>query len=370
MQSRIFGRTGEEVSLLGVGGFHLLDITQRSVDLILNRYLDAGGNYIETSASYGDGESERRISRAVGGRRDEYLLATKVDERDRNGALKTLERSLINLQTDHIDVWFMHAVQEQEEAEAILAPGGALEAAEEARKTGKARFIGISGHGQPEGILSALRDYDFDCLMVPTNYYDRFNFPDIEGRLFPFAAEKGTTIIGMKALGDGYLWRSAGRAFRYAWSLPVSHVVAGINDPQMLEQDMAYAQIFTPMSEEEMWELFAAAPEYRNYVCRQCEVCPAEDGLPLRRIFELEGWYDRQMWDQVVLDPEDYCMRIRLGPWFGQGDLACETYSREGLGIDPNGDYSHLSWLCPFGLDIDAKLKLADAKLTRAWSLS
>lgn len=355
--------------MLGMGGFHLLEIPRRTVGLILNRYLDAGGNYIETSASYGDGESECRIAGAVGGRRDEFLLASKVDERDGIGAARTLERSLVNLATDRVDVWFMHAVQEKSDAEAILAPGGALEAAEDAKKAGKIRFVGISAHGQPVGILHALEHFEFDCLMVPTNYYDRFNFPDIEGRLFSLAAARDCAIIGMKVVGDGYLWRSAGRAFRYAWSLPLSHVVAGINDLEMLEQDLAFAEIFNPMSREEMWELFAMAPEYRNYVCRQCEACPAEEGISLKRIFELEGWYDRQMWDQVIVDPEDYSMRMRLGPWFGQQGLARDTYAQEGLSVDMDGDYSDLNWLCPFGLDIDAKLKLAHTKLSGSWSL-
>jgi hypothetical protein len=98
-------------------------------------------------------------------------------------------------------------------------------------------------------------------------------------------------------------------------------------------------------------------------------VCPAEDGLLLRRIFELEGWYDRQMWDNVIQDSQDYSMRMRLGSWFGQQELARDTYAREGLAIDRDRDYSDLSWLCPFGIDIDSKLKLADAKLTRTWSL-
>jgi predicted aldo/keto reductase-like oxidoreductase len=137
----------------------------------------------------------------------------------------------------------------------------------------------------------------------------------------------------------------------------------------MLEQDLAFAENFTPMSREEMWELYATAPEYRNYVCRQCEACPVEDGLPLKRIFELEGWYDRQMWDQVVLDPQDYSMRMRLGSWFGQQDLARSTYREEGIVVDAEADYSDLNWLCPFGIDIQKKLRVAHAKLSRIWSL-
>lgn len=121
---KTLGNTGEQVSILGIGGFHLLEIGLKTVEQILNRYLDAGGNYIESSQGYGDGVSEQRIGRLVSSRRKEFLLATKVDERDRQGALRILERSLRYLRTDHIDLWFMHAIQKQEDAERILGSGG------------------------------------------------------------------------------------------------------------------------------------------------------------------------------------------------------------------------------------------------------
>ena len=159
MQRRAFGTTGEEVSILGAGGFHLLEISTADAGRILNRYLDAGGNYIETVADYGNGASETKVARGVGGRREEYLLASKVVARDKAGAMALLERSLVNLHTDHLDVWYMHAVQDVATAKQILAPGGALEAAEQAKRDGKVRFIGISGHGQPVGLLHALQQY-------------------------------------------------------------------------------------------------------------------------------------------------------------------------------------------------------------------
>lgn len=369
MERRPLGQTGEEVSLLGAGGFHLLEIRTADAERILNRYLDAGGNFIETSASYGDGASETKIARSVGHRRDEFLLASKVDARDKQGALDTLERSLRMLNTDHLDIWFMHAVQDKENAERILAPGGALEAAEQAKRDGKVRFVGISGHGQPEGMLHALPRYHFDALMAPTNYYDHFSFPDVQRQLIPLAQQLGTAVIGMKAVGDGYLWRSAGVAFRYAWSLPVAMVVAGCNTLQMLEEDLAYAENFTPMSREEIDNLYETAPEFRHYICRQCPTCQVVAGLHLSRIFELEGWYDRQMWDGTVIDPEDYSLRVRLGSWFGQRELARETYAKEAVKIDPEADYSDLNGRCAHGIDIGRKLKIAHAKLTSEWDL-
>jgi len=365
MERRPFGQTGEQVSILGFGGFHLIEIIPDDAGALMNRYLDAGGNYIETAAEYGD--SELKVGRGVGHRRDEYLLATKVLPRDRDGAMAQLEDSLRRLRTDHVDVWFMHSVNDVTTADQILGPGGALEAAEQARRDGKVRFIGVTAHGQPMGLLHILPRYKFDAVMVAMNYYDHFNFPDIQDIIFPMVQMQGAALIGMKAVGDGYLWRSAARALRYVWSLPVSHVVAGINNREMLEADLASADAFTPMTHDEVKDLYAAAPEYRGYICRQCTNCRVRSGIHLSRIFELEGWYDRQMWDGVVINSEDFALRMRLKSWFGQARLAMETYAREAIQIDPDADYTDLNGQCAFGLDIDRKLKIAHAKLTGEW---
>jgi len=369
MHMRTLGRTGEQVSILGLGGFHLLEIGTGQANQILNQYLDEGGNYIETSASYGNGESERKIGRTVDNRRREFLLGTKVDERDRKGAMRTLEKSLHNLWTDSVDIWFMHAVQTEADAEQLLGPDGALEAAEQAKRQGKIRFVGISGHGQPFGLLKALQEVSFDVLMVPVNYYDRFNFPDVHTRLIPLAEKAGTAVMGMKALADGYLWRSADSAFRYAWTQPVSTVVAGCNTPEMLNNDVKLARSFSPMSEQELVDLFANAAEYRSYVCRQCDSCPAGDKLNLKRIFELEGWYDRQMWDGKVHTPEDYALRMRLGPWFGQQGAAQKAYAAEKLLPFPQADFGHLKNRCPYIQDLEKKLRMAHKKLISSWAL-
>ena len=365
MKKRNFGKTGEDVSVLGIGGFHLLEIEQKQVNSVLNRYLEAGGNYIETSSSYGDGASERKIARAVENRRDEYILATKTDFRRGDKALHDLDQSLINLETDHVDVWFMHAVQEETDADELLAPEGALKAAEKAREQGKIRFIATSGHGQPVGLLPLLREFPLDAIMVPINYYDRFNFPDVHEKLIPLAKEKGTAVIAMKAVGDGYLWRSADKAIRYALAQPVSHIVAGINSMEMLEQDLAVFEEQDPMSDEEIQKVYEIAPEYRNYVCRQCEKCSVTEDLPLKRIFELEGWYDRQMWDGDIANPENFSLRVRLGPWFAQQDLARERYREEGLCDQAETHSGEFPGKCRYRLNIPRKLKLAHAKLTR-----
>jgi aryl-alcohol dehydrogenase-like predicted oxidoreductase len=185
MQKRIMGRTALEVSILGFGGFHLLEISVADAQAMLNRYLDAGGNYVETAAEYGDGESERKIGPVMATRRDECVLATKCHARDQETATRLIDRSLENLQTDHVDILFMHHVQKYPELAQIMVPNGALRAAEAAREAGKVRFIGISNHGHPELLIEALTLYTFDVVMNNFNYYDRFNFPLIEEELLP-----------------------------------------------------------------------------------------------------------------------------------------------------------------------------------------
>jgi predicted aldo/keto reductase-like oxidoreductase len=370
MQRRLLGHTGLEVSILGAGGFHLLEISAADAQAILNRYLDAGGNYIETAAQYGDGESERKVGPVMAARRDECVLATKCHARDQAGAARLLERSLGNLQTDHVDILFMHHIQRQAELDRILAPDGALRVAEAARDAGKVRFIGISNHGHPEIMMEALKRYPFDVIMTNFNYYDRFNFPLIEEELLPLALEENVGIVGMKAVGDGFLWRSAEQGFRYAWTLPIHVMVAGMNTLAMLEQDLAYAEAFTPMSEEEKEQWFFESPELGTYVCRLCDKClPCPEGIDIPRIFELEGWYDRQMWDGIVRDPGDYALRNSVRFWFDNQERALAAYAALPVKTDACTDCGECEPRCPYHLPITDKLRHVHYKLTEAKTL-
>ncbi len=370
MQRRTFGSTGLEVSILGLGGFHLLEISLPDAQAILNRYLDAGGNYVETAAQYGDGESEQKIGTVVATRRNECVLTTKCHARDHDTAARLIDESLRNLQTDHVDILFMHHIQSAAELDRILAPDGALRAAEAARDAGKVRFIGISNHGHPEIMMEALKRYPLDVIMTGFNYYDRFNFPLIEGELLPLALEKNVGIVGMKVVGDGYLWRSAEKAFRYAWTLPIHVMAAGMNTPAMLEQDLAYAEAFTPMSEEEKEQWFFEAPELGSYVCRLCDKClPCPEEINIPRVFELEGWYDRQMWDEVVRDPGDYWLRTALRFWFDNQERARAAYAALPVKADACTDCGECEPRCPYHLPIVDKLRRTHDKLTVAGAL-
>ncbi|MEZ0536553.1 aldo/keto reductase [Caldicellulosiruptoraceae bacterium PP1] len=367
MQKRRFGKTNFEVSALGFGGFHLLEIPQSEVSYLLNSYLDQGGNYIETAASYGNGESEKKIGNAVAHRRSEFFLTTKSGQRDKLSFEKELNESLKNLKTEYVDLIIYHAVATEEDLEMIFATNGAHEAAIKAQKEGKVKYIGISMHGHPFTLLKALDIYSFDAVMAVFNYYDRFNFPSLENELLPKAIKNDVGIIAMKPFADGYLYRSIEKALRYTLSLPVSVVVAGINSREMLKTDINIVNNFVPMTAEEKNGLFSTAKELSNYVCRQCNLCmPCPQGINIPYLFELEGYYDRQMFRGKPNDTAEYNISERLKFWFGNQGLASKLYSKVTKKARDCNQCGECQPRCPYGIDIINKLRLVDYKLGEA----
>jgi len=365
VEKRVLGRTGLEVSLLGFGGFHLLEIPTEKARSLLNYYLDQGGNYIETAADYGDGESERKIGGVIAQRRDELVLATKTSSRDKGGAKADIERSMKNLQTDYLDLIFMHAVGTHEELKEILNPGGAMEAVRELQKAGKIGYVAISMHGQPDTLIEAIKTDEIDVVMATLNYFDRFNFPKLEGELIPLAQENNIGLICMKPIADGFLWRSAKQAFRYSFSLPVSMVVTGMNSEEMVKVDIDFANNFVQMTQEEKEKLFKEASELGNYICRQCgscdDVCP--EGVNIREIFKLEGYYDRQMRDGKPRNPADFALRDRLRFWFGNQEMAKDLYKQIEIKANRCTECGKCLNVCPYNLPMIDKLKMSHYKL-------
>ncbi|MFW5981683.1 MAG: aldo/keto reductase [Halanaerobiaceae bacterium] len=365
MEKRILGRTGLEISLLGFGGFHLLEIPAQEARDLLNNYYENGGNYIETAAAYGDGESERKIGPFIKNYRAELVLASKTDKRDKIGAMKDIDRSLKNLQTDYLDIIFMHCVKQEEDLNQILSSNGALQAALEAKKAGKVRYIGVTSHGQPDTVIEAIKTDHFDVMMTHFNYFDKFNYPKLEDELLPLVKEKNIGAICMKPLADGFLWESVENAFRYAFSLPVDMVVTGMNTQEILDMDIQLAKNFQPMEDEEKGKLFRNAPELGDYICRQCDKCTVSEkyGEDLKEVFKLEGYYDRQMRDGKPRNPADFALRDRLRFWLGDAELAENLYKKLSINardlLEKVDDFSE----CIYNLPIDRKLQIINYKL-------
>jgi len=367
MKKRTFGSTGEELTLLGFGGFHLLEISDDDSDALLNRYLDKGGNYIETAAEYGGGEAERKIGRVMKSRRNECFLTTKCHIRDKKGAAGTIEKSLERLQTDHVDLLLYHHVQSMDDYNAVFSSGGAVEAFLQARQEGKTRFLGLSGHGIPDVLIYAVRERDdIDAVMTSFNFFDRFHFPEAETTLIDEAKKKGIGIIGMKAIADGLLWEYPEAAIRYALTLPIDVLAIGMNTPEMLDKDFSIAENFIPMSQAEQEELFTANPVLGNYICRQCDKClPCPEGIDIPKIFSFEGWYDRQLRDWTVRDMPEFALRDRLRFWYDNRKAAREGYAELAVNAEKCTKCGDCLPRCPYSIDIIRKLANSHFKLTR-----
>ncbi|MEN3185337.1 MAG: aldo/keto reductase [Atribacterota bacterium] len=365
MEKRRLGQTDVTLSLVGLGGFHLVELLFEDAVRLVNGYLDLGGNYLETAESYGHGDSERKIGAVLKTRRRECVVATKSKSRTRKEIVQSIDGSLKRLQTDWIDLFFIHEFNRYEVLDAVSAPGGALEGIEEAKNAGKIRYVAFSNHVTPEVAEKALSLYPFDALMIPLNYFDRFHFPGWEERVIPLAQLKGAGVLAMKVFSDGFLWQNPEAALRYTLSLPVSCLVLGANTEEYLRSDMALVEQLTPMSEEEKERWFFDAPELGQYVCRQCGKClPCPQGIDIPKIFLLEGQYDRQMKDDQVRNPAEYALRDRLRFWFGNQDYAQETYASMAPNALTCNQCGECEKRCPYGLRIVRKLVIAHEKLT------
>jgi aryl-alcohol dehydrogenase-like predicted oxidoreductase len=254
------GKTGVMVSALGVGGFHLGSAKdQNEVNEIVARAIDAGVNFFDNAWEYHEGDSEHRLGLALQGKRDGIVLMTKVctHGRGKDVAMRMLEDSLRRLKTDHLDVWQIHEVVYHTDPDLIFAPGGAAEALLEAKQQGKVRFVGFTGHKDPAIHLRMLRHgFPFDTVQMPLNCFDG-TFHSFERQVLPEAQKLGVAVLGMKSLGGSGEMVTSGtitpaEGLRYAMSLPVATTISGMDSLNVLEQNLAIARDFTPMSDDEM----------------------------------------------------------------------------------------------------------------------
>lgn len=270
MPERPFGRTGHTVRLFSLGGQATIEKegTRDQSLAIINRAIDLGVNYIDTAAAYGRGISQQYIGEVMATRRKEVFLATKTRSRERDGALRDLEQSLKSLQTDQIDLWQHHNVMRDEEVDQILGKGGALEAMLQAKDQKMIRFIGITGHFDPDVLQKAVQRFEFDAILMALNPADphRLSF---QQSLLPLASQKRMAIIGMKIPARGRMFKEGGitsmkDSMHYVLSLPVSTVIVGCDTVAQLEENIQLAKTFAPLSATEKARLEGLTASYEN----------------------------------------------------------------------------------------------------------
>jgi predicted aldo/keto reductase-like oxidoreductase len=289
---RSLGKTGVMVSCLGLGGYHLGDVrSEREAIRIVHEAVDHGITFMDNAWEYHDGLSEKRMGECLKGRRDRVFLMTKVctHGRDKKTAIKQLEQSLRRLKTDYLDLWQIHEVIYYNDPEMHFSKGNVVEALEEAKRTGKVRYVGFTGHKDPEIHLKMLaHNYPFDTCQLPLNCFDA-SFHSFEQRVLPELLARGIAAIGMKSLGgDGIpIKRRAIKisdALRYAMSLPVATTVSGIDSLKVLRQNLRIAMNFQPLSDQEMNRMrqdclpFASDGRFELY-----KTTKTHDGPPGRR---------------------------------------------------------------------------------------
>ena len=286
MPTRNLGRTGHRVGLFSLGGQSALEHENNEAVAvaIVERALDLGVNYIDTSSIYGGPErwSERYIGQVMKRRRGETFLASKTKERTRDASLRMLEQSLRLLNTDHLDLWQLHDVGTRGEVDEIFGQGGAMEALLRAREEKTVRFLGVTGHFRPDPLIDAIGRERFDTILMAVNAADAHHFSFME-RLLPLAVEKQMGIIGMKIPARGRLlaswtppplerqqhsWEGVvianapgtlkmREAMYYTLSLPVSTVIIGCDSVAQLEENISLARDFTPLTSAQMASLEA-----------------------------------------------------------------------------------------------------------------
>jgi len=257
IQRRQLGNTGLDVSILALGGVKYNFLPDAEAAAVVHRAIDLGINYIDTAFGYKD--SEQKIGQVMPERREEVILATKTIMRDRDGAAAELEQSFKRLRTEYIDIVQIHDLHSEQDFATITEPGGALEALVEARDAGRIGFIGVTSHVDPHILAMALREWPFDTLLCALGavHESARPFYDI---IMPAAQERGVGVLGMKVLAYGFLEDRVEHALRFVMGMPgVTSAVVGVDTIEQLEQLVAVAKAYAPLSDEERAKLLADA---------------------------------------------------------------------------------------------------------------
>jgi aryl-alcohol dehydrogenase-like predicted oxidoreductase len=271
MRYRPLGRTGEQVSVIGVGGHHIGRQKDEQAGIaIIRAAIDAGVTFIDNCWDYHDGGSEIRMGKALrDGYRQKVFLMTKIDGRTKKAAAEQIDQSLRRLQTDVIDLMQHHEVIRLEDPDRIFVQGGAHEAVLAAQKAGKVRFIGFTGHKDPLVHLRMLEvakehGFRFDAVQMPLNVMDA-HFRSFERQVLPVLVSEGIGVLGMKSMADSLILRSRTvtpvECLHYAMNLPTSTVITGIDSMDILKQDLEAVKTFKPLTRKQVADLLAKTAE-------------------------------------------------------------------------------------------------------------
>jgi predicted aldo/keto reductase-like oxidoreductase len=272
MLYRTLGRTGEQVSAIGMGGYHIGDhgLTEDESIRLIRSAIDRGITFMDNSWDYNEGQSEIRMGKALkDGYRQKVFLMTKIDGRTKDVAQEQIETSLRRLQTDHIDLVQHHEILRFDDPDRVFAEGGATEAVLEAKKAGKIRYIGFTGHKDPHIHLYMLKvaeehGFRFDTVQMPLNVMDA-HFRSFGQLVLPELVKQEIGVLGMKSMGDSVILKSKAvspmECLHYALSLPTSVVITGIDKPEVLDQAFEAARTFQPMNREQVAQLLAKTKE-------------------------------------------------------------------------------------------------------------
>ena len=296
MPYRTLGRSGEKVSLIGLGGYHIgIQRDEQESVQIIRTAIDAGINFMDNCWDYNDGESEVRMGKALrDGYRDRVFLMTKIDGQTSSAYNSQLEQSLRRLQTDHIDLVQFHEVIRSGDPERIFGAGGAVEAALAARKAGKIRYIGFTGHKDPGIHLKMINtgfahSFTFDAVQMPLNVMDA-HFRSFAHQVLPVLVQHGIGVLGMKPMGSGLILRSKTvtpiECLHYAMNLPTSVVINGCDSLERLNQALEAAKTFKPMDQSELTALLS-----------KTAVAAAEGQFePFKTSHDFDGTYHNPQW--------------------------------------------------------------------------
>ncbi len=258
---RKFGKTGVEVTIVGLASGRFPLITPDEAIALTRRAIELGINYFDTAHGYWEGRSEEVYGKVLPEVRQRVFLTTKATARTRRGALEQLDRSLKRLRTDYVDLWQVHGIQDKDDVAKVFAPGGAIEAFEAAKKAGKCRFIGFTGHHDPEAHLEMLRVYDrWDSILMPLHVAEPL-YLSFEKRVLPLAVERGIGIQGMKNFANAKLLQSFSvrECLSYVLSLPIHCTAIGCTTVGQLEDDIRIARELRPLEAAQMAALRTCA---------------------------------------------------------------------------------------------------------------